>query len=167
MSEVRFSVPGEPVAWARPGLSFRGMKPHGFTHAKPAARRELIKAVVLAIVGKKPVGKAIGVDMFLGPVVVGLAHFRKPPKRVKLGKERGWDQTPTQRPDLDNYDKLVLDALEGIVYSNDSQVVGTMGWPAHGKHYAGGEDDPEGEKGQPRTEVVVMPLEEFRQREKR
>ena len=30
---------------------------------------------------------------------------------------------PAAKPDLDNLDKLVLDALEGIVFHNDSQAV--------------------------------------------
>ena len=28
-----------------------------------------------------------------------------------------------KKPDLDNYEKAILDALEGIVYTNDSLVV--------------------------------------------
>jgi Holliday junction resolvase RusA-like endonuclease len=30
---------------------------------------------------------------------------------------------PTTRPDIDNYAKLVLDALNGFVWADDSQVV--------------------------------------------
>ena len=149
MSEVRFSVPGEPVAWARPRFNWRGAKVRGYSQPNADVRKHEI-GWAAKNEWRKP--------MMYVPVVVGFAHFRSRPKKPLSG----YSEYPTQKPDLDNYDKLVLDALEGIVYSNDSQVVGTMGWPAHGKHYAGGQDDPEGEKGQPRTEVVVMPLEEFR-----
>ena len=40
---------------------------------------------------------------------------------------------PTGKPDLSNYVKLVEDALEGMVYKNDSQIV-KMG--ESGKHYS-------------------------------
>lgn len=151
MREVRFTVPGEPVAWMRPGISWRGGSGRGFTYPKPEARKEQI-AWVAKENWRRSVFPPLG-----GPLVVGFAHFREKPAR-------GLDH-PTQRPDLDNYDKLVLDALQGIVYADDSQVVGTLAWPEHGKHYAGGQDDPLGTEGKPRTEIVVMTLEEFEVRQ--
>jgi Holliday junction resolvase RusA-like endonuclease len=33
-----------------------------------------------------------------------------------------WSSWPT-RPDLDNLDKFVLDALQGLIFENDSQIV--------------------------------------------
>lgn len=142
---VKFTVEGEPVAWQRPGISWRGGSGRGFTHPKPEARKQQIAWAARA---------GSNAALLTGPVIVGFAHFRAKPAR-------GLDH-PTQRPDLDNYDKLVLDALEGIIYSDDSQVVGTLAWPLHGKHYAGGKDDPLGGEGKARTEVIVMTLEEFK-----
>lgn len=44
-------------------------------------------------------------------------HFR-----LRRGKtvDRVW---PIVRPDIDNYAKAIMDALEGVVYANDKQVV--------------------------------------------
>ena len=35
-----------------------------------------------------------------------------------------WEIRPTKRPDLDNIAKAVLDALNGLAYQDDSQIVG-------------------------------------------
>jgi len=54
---------------------------------------------------------------------------------------------PGKRPDVDKLSRHVLDALTGVVYADDGQVVTLVA----SKHFAAG-DDP------PRTEVVVTPL---------
>lgn len=55
---------------------------------------------------------------------------------------------PTKKPDLDNVAKIILDALNGIAYKDDSQVV-----RLHiEKEYA--DDD------KPRVEVILRELEE-------
>jgi Holliday junction resolvase RusA-like endonuclease len=42
---------------------------------------------------------------------------------VKQKQARNGSLLPTKRPDLDNYLKMVLDALQGVVYVDDSQIV--------------------------------------------
>ena len=56
------------------------------------------------------------VQVLDGPVRVDLAFTLKPPqKRVR--------EHPCVRPDVDKLARAVLDALEGVCYANDSQVV--------------------------------------------
>lgn len=53
-----------------------------------------------------------------GPLIVTIqVHLLKPKSKPK---GHLW---PTGRPDVDNYAKLVLDALNGIVWRDDAQVV--------------------------------------------
>jgi Holliday junction resolvase RusA-like endonuclease len=96
-----------------------------------------------------------------GPVVVGFAFYRSRPARVPEGAE----EYPSQRPDLDNYEECVLDALNphtdrrtkrsfAGVYHDDAQVVAYLPWPLHGKLYAA---DPT----EARTEVVVLTFAEY------
>jgi Holliday junction resolvase RusA-like endonuclease len=81
-----------------------------------------------------------------GPLLVGFQFFRSKPKHVPIG----CDQFPAQRPDLENYEELVADALTGIVYHDDSQIIGHFGFPFHAKLYAG-------DLGE-RTVILAMPL---------
>lgn len=64
-----------------------------------------------------------------GPVVVNLTVFR-----------------PAKRGDLDNFLKVMLDALQGVLYENDNQIVEIHAWR---------EDD----KENPRVELLVYPAE--------
>jgi len=54
---------------------------------------------------------------FEGPIAITIVfHLIKP----KSARKRMW---PNVRPDIDNYEKLVLDALNGVCYKEDSQIV--------------------------------------------
>ena len=86
------------------------------------------------------------------PLIVGFAHYLVKPKKPI-------SPYPITKPDWDNLDKLVADAMEGTVYKIDSRIVGTLAWPEHGKHYA--ERNPPWVGKGPRTEIVVMTVEEF------
>ena len=70
--------------------------------------------------------KANGEDPFSGPVVVRI-HFGMPiPKSAtKANREKMLSrlQRPTVKPDVDNLGKSVLDALNGVAYKDDNQIV--------------------------------------------
>ena len=55
-----------------------------------------------------------------GPLSLDLVAWL--PEPVMPRKWRG-KRLPAKRPDLDQYIKLVLDALQGVLYKDDSQVV--------------------------------------------
>ena len=81
------------------------------------------------------------VDPFDGPVAVSITIYRPMTKalakKVDVAIRHGRELDPSlflapTKPDLDNQIKTVLDALEGLAYNNDSQVVDII---AH-KRYA-------------------------------
>lgn len=75
-----------------------------------------------------------------GPLYVACDFFIEKPKSVKR-------RYPSVAPDVDNYAKAALDALNGIVWMDDSQIVDLRLC----KRYA----DP----GKSRIEILVQPVE--------
>ena len=87
---------------------------------------------------------------FLGEVEVDIcAYFEIPKswskKKQALAKER--DLRPTKKPDCDNVAKMICDALNGLAYKDDAQVVSLRVY----KYYT---DE------LPRVSVIITGLEE-------
>jgi len=81
--------------------------------------------------------------MLLGPVVASLIFWMPAPKTIP--KER--EGTPCVKPDIDKLARVVLDALSGIAWKDDAQVISLLCY----KHYAT-EENPPGVK------IQVMPV---------
>lgn len=108
---IDFAVPGEPRT-ARPRACIRGEKPgmHKDRHVVEYQR------VVSTIARNHMRGKA-PLD---APVNVTITHVKPRPKSHTIAqKSVPWSTT---KPDLDNIAKVVLDAMNGIVYCDDSRV---------------------------------------------
>lgn len=74
------------------------------------------------------VAKAADLQMFVGPVKMDLLFVLEPPRsllKTKGGFRKGARTQPTgsKDGDADNLAKAVMDALEGIIYPNDTAVV--------------------------------------------
>ena len=92
-----------PVAKGRPRL--------GNGRAFTPAKTRLAEAEIRKQIEAQPH------PTYEGPVGVILKFYLPRPKKPK-------HLLPIVRPDLDNYAKLVLDAVNGILWEDDSQVVG-------------------------------------------
>lgn len=110
---VYLEIPGEPVAKGRPRMTKTGIV---YTPAKTLNYETLIRQ--LYVISKQ--------GMLKGTLRAEInAHFQTPQNISKTKRalmERG-KHRPIKRPDLDNLAKAVLDALNGLAYSDDSQVV--------------------------------------------
>ena len=110
-----FTVPGEPKGKARPIVA----KGHAFTPQKTVLYENLIKVEYERQCGDK---------MFVKPTPVELEVFayysipkntsKKKRKMMLEGKIR-----PIKPSDIDNVYKTVADALNGVAYDDDVQVV--------------------------------------------
>lgn len=132
--EIRFSVPGKPVAKARPrgrimvpktGKAFVSM----YSPAKTASEEGAIRHFAhLAMAGR--------------PLLTGPLEFRvcaylpitaSWPKK-KIAAAMAGLLYPPSKPDVDNYAKLAMDALNEIAYADDSQVVNLLAYKRYSDH---------------------------------
>lgn len=113
--KIVIELPGEPCGKERPRLGKHG---NVYTPSKTAAyERSLGWAAKIAMKGQKPL---------LGPLMVTVTAF--------MGIPPSWPHSarmtalgglirPTRKPDWDNVGKIAADALNGIAYVDDSQIV--------------------------------------------
>lgn len=107
---ISFSIPGEPVPFARAGANGKQrFTPKRQSLAMDAVRLHAQRAMA-------------GVAPFEGPVELQIrATYPVPASWSK--KKREAAKWKASKPDVDNLGKLVADSLNGIAYVDDAQVV--------------------------------------------
>lgn len=112
MRDVLFVIPGKPCAWQRA----RSNGKVRFDSPEQAQNKATIKQIGAAAMDGRP--------PLEGPLEVHVSAFWLYPKSMSK-KRRGTygSHFHTSRPDGDNLAKLVGDALNGIVWRDDSQIV--------------------------------------------
>ena len=113
MKKVSFTVPGEPTGKGRP----RFYNGHSITPSKTKSYEAEVKFWYLQE------NKGIMID---GEVIADIKAYYQIPKSVsKKTRQQMLDGEirPTKKPDLDNVAKAILDALNGLAYHDDSEVV--------------------------------------------
>jgi len=115
---VTFCVEGTPIGKGRPKFARRGNFVSAYTPTKTRDYESIIaqaakNAMLFAEPLKTPVAAYIYVTV---PVPTSYPKWRK--EMCLKGFQR-----PCKRPDLDNILKAYLDAMNGIVYDDDTQVV--------------------------------------------
>lgn len=141
-----FVVPGRPVPWARAADGAEAGKRH-----TPHRQREFKKVVGtecrIAMLQSRsriiarPAAVALGVRIYVD-CPASWEKSRDPAKRHEWSLAQA-KALCIDRPDLDNWIKLPMDAMNGLAYEDDDQVVA---YPHSGKWY-----DP----ANPRLEVDV------------
>jgi Holliday junction resolvase RusA-like endonuclease len=125
---ITISLAGEPVAKGRPRASLRRarggkLRIHMRTPDKTASYEERVRAAARTEVETLSGLMSLPFD---GPVRIDLLAVFEPPaswSQKKRAAAIGREIAHTVRPDLDNILKAWLDALNGIVYRDDTQVV--------------------------------------------
>ena len=104
-----FEIPGKPV----PTQRVRVVKGHAYTPDKTKAFEELVGEKFKESHGKK----------LAGPVWISITvWYQIPPSWTKKRKEEELLKPHTQKPDLDNVVKSILDGLNGKAWADDAQV---------------------------------------------
>jgi Holliday junction resolvase RusA-like endonuclease len=121
VTAVSFTIPGQPVAKGRPKFARQGGFVRAYTPEKTVAYETLVKlAAGEAMAGAAPLQ---------GPLSLMLRLYVQIPKSTtKRDRTRiaAGEFLPTRKPDLDNVLKAVTDAMNGIVYDDDAQIVTVM-----------------------------------------
>lgn len=118
--KVIFTVPGEPQGKARA----RTCGGHTYTPEKTVLYENLIKTEYARQCGNRKF--SILSDGTAQPVAVRIeAVYGIPKSYSKKKRERALngELAPTKKPDADNIAKVVCDALNGVAYVDDTQVV--------------------------------------------
>lgn len=116
MSEhvITFEVPGQPIAQQRPRAASRGK----FVTIYDAKESRAAKAHVALYAGLAQGNK----PMELGPLSATVDFYIKKPKS-KIRKHSTPFPYPNSKPDIDNMIKLVFDAINGITFKDDNQII--------------------------------------------
>lgn len=118
MNPLRFEVPGNPISWKRTktGVNPKTGRLTRFNPKKMEQRKNDVWIACHRAMAEQGFPRAAGaVALFV------LVKFRRP----KSDAGRLWH---TQVPDYDNCGKLVADALKGVAWNDDAQVVGGPPW---------------------------------------
>lgn len=133
-SAITVTIDGDPVAKGRPrvtraGIAFTPAKTRAFeAHARMAAQ--------IAMDGRDPIEGPVAV-VVVAVMPIPMSYSRKKAEAALAGATR-----PAKRPDIENVAKAAFDALNGIVYRDDSQIVEMVARKVYGLR--------------PRVEVTVM-----------
>jgi Holliday junction resolvase RusA-like endonuclease len=124
---VNFSVFGEPVGKGRPRFARQGGFVRTYTPQKTANwEQEIAQAAREAMGSQSPLDT---------PVALSVRVYKAIPvswsKAKRLQAETGVLR-PVGKPDLDNYIKAIMDAGNGILWVDDSQVCELHGSKAYG-----------------------------------
>jgi len=107
MQHVYFEVKGDPVPKARARTVRKGGRTWSFTPKKAAAWEKTVKEEAVKHFDQP----------LTGPIQVSMIfHMDRPKSRRK-------DIWVPTTPDLDNLEKAILDALNGVAYEDDRYVV--------------------------------------------
>lgn len=116
--EIFFTVPGAAVPKGRPKFARRGNFTVAYTPEKTVNFENLVKS--------RADDAMNGQEMHMGPVSANIViALPVPTSWSKKNKEAALlgHIAPTKKPDSDNVIKAIFDAMNGIVFKDDSQIV--------------------------------------------
>lgn len=117
--QIEFTISGEPQGQGRPRFARQG----GFVHTYDPPKSRQYKAKISqcfqqAYIGK-PLTKPIKITI---RAVFGIPKSYSKARAKSCLEGRQW---PAKKPDADNIEKAVYDALNGLAYEDDKQIVVT------------------------------------------
>jgi Holliday junction resolvase RusA-like endonuclease len=115
--KIKFVVIGEPVAQGRPRFSSKSGFVRAYDPEKSRKYKDYVRRVAQEYAPREPLQGQLQVEIDVYKSC--LKSFSK--KKIEQAENK--ELRPTTKPDVDNYAKGIKDALNGLVWRDDSQVV--------------------------------------------
>lgn len=113
--EITFIIPGHITPWGRPRFTSKARtKQKGFFKDPKVGRYQADIQALARIAGLKKIAE--------GPVSIMIVARYKPPIRPENGRDCSPGAPYLNTPDVDNIEKVVLDALNRVAFTDDRQV---------------------------------------------
>lgn len=126
---VTYMVEGTPVGKGRPKFARRGNFVSTYTPTKTRDYEDLIKDAARKAMGSNEVLETpVTVAIYI-TVPIPASYSKKRTEACLSGSER-----PIKKPDIDNVAKCFLDAMNEIVYKDDTQVLTLHITKVYGKY---------------------------------
>ena len=118
MMQIVFNVSGDPKGKGRPRFARHGKFTKVYTDQQTLDYETAIQLCAKQAIGSgEPLKEAVGVYLYVR-LPVPQSYSKKRKEACLCGSER-----PTKKPDIDNVAKAFLDAMNGVIYLDDTQVV--------------------------------------------
>lgn len=114
-SEITFTIPGEPTGKGRP--RFVRATGRAFTPPKTSSYENLVKLMYNNSVDEFYEDEPLEIS------ITAIFQMPKSASKKKMEDMISGKTRPTKRPDADNIMKAICDALNGIAYKDDAQIV--------------------------------------------
>ena len=119
--QVTFTIPGEPKGKGRPRFARIKGHVHTYTPDSTAAYEDKVRYSYY----KQCRNFNFGSDTMLEVHIIAKYPIPKSISQKKRGMMIAHRLRPVKKPDADNVIKIVCDALNGIAYKDDAQIVTT------------------------------------------
>lgn len=116
-TQIEFTIDGEVTAQGRPRAGRRGNKTVMYDPAKSKDYKQYVRLVASQHKPEKPLE---------GEIELVVVIYKQIPKSMPKWQQelaRSGKLRPVTKPDCTNYVKGIEDALNGIIYKDDSQIV--------------------------------------------
>lgn len=126
--QLFFTFEIEPVPQLRPRVSSRGGYVRVYDPPKVANFKRILRSLAVNQYARPPL---------LGPLSVSLTFYRPVQKSISQSERElrlSNESKPVVKPDTDNYVKATLDALNGVLWHDDAQIVKIIGEKRYGDH---------------------------------
>lgn len=120
---IAFTIPGDPVAKGRPRFARVGAFVKAYTPKRTQTYEDIVRYHALEAWAGKPLLDGVPVQLDVQCfIAVPKSWSNKKRASALNGSINGAVMRPLGRPDTDNFYKLVADALNGVIYRDDSAI---------------------------------------------